>query len=143
MKPTTVSFPRSIACFITPHGLGHAARTAAILTALQKRDPGLRLEMFTMAPPSFFLSSGCRQATFHTERTDIGFAQKSALLEDVPETQRLLDDFLPFRASLVDRLSETVRQARCVAVLSAAEPVLSKPPSFMSRRTGMTQSALP
>jgi len=36
-----------IACFISPHGYGHAARAAAVMEALHLLDPGKEFEIFT------------------------------------------------------------------------------------------------
>jgi UDP:flavonoid glycosyltransferase YjiC (YdhE family) len=115
--------PERLACFVSPHGLGHAARTAAILTALQRRLPDLGADLFTLAPADFFHASGCRNLTVHRESTDIGFVQKSALVEDIPETARCLDAFLPFRADLIDRLAATVRHSGCRAVMCDIAPL--------------------
>lgn len=119
---TDSSSPR-IACFITPHGLGHAARAAAVLAAIQKRRPDIGLELFTTAGSDFFTASGCRNVTVHHESLDIGFAQRSALVEDLPETVRRLDAFLPFHNDLVDRLATTVRHARCMALICDIAPL--------------------
>ena len=120
MKPAS---PQSLACFVSPHGLGHAARVAALLTALQRRRPGLGIELFTLAPADFFVASGCRNLHVHREITDIGFVQKSALVEDIPETARRLDAFLPFESALVARLAATLRDRLCAAVLCDIAPL--------------------
>lgn len=114
---------RRIACFVSPHGLGHAARAAAVLSALQELEPTLGIELFTTAPLTFFESSGCRNITLHPIRTDIGFAQQSALVEDVPETIRQLNGFLPFNPAQIASLAETVRAAGCAAVLCDIAPM--------------------
>lgn len=119
----TPSITRKVACFISPHGLGHAARTAAVLAALQRREAGLGIECFSVAPAEFFSESGCHDLTLHNERVDIGFAQKSALVEDIPETVRQLDAFLPFPSDLVDRLAATVSRAGCVAAICDISPL--------------------
>ena len=112
-----------IACFISPHGLGHAARAAAVLSALQQGEPTLGIELFTTAPLAFFESSACLNITLHPLRTDIGFSQKSALVEDVPETIRQLNGFLPFDPTQVASLAETVRAAGCAVVLCDIAPL--------------------
>ena len=117
------SSQRNIACFISPHGLGHAARAAAVLSALQQREPGIKLHLFTTAPARFFEASGCRNKYFHDEQTDVGFAQTSAFVSDLPETVRRLDAFLPFRPELVGRLSAIVRRSGCGLVLCDIAPL--------------------
>lgn len=76
-----------------------------------------------MAPIDFFIASGCRNLRIHRETTDIGFVQKSALVEDIPETARRLDAFLPFQSELVARLATTVRDRRCAAALCDIAPL--------------------
>ena len=113
----------ALACFVTPHGLGHAARAAAVLAALQKREPALRVELFTMVPPAFFESSGCRNLTAHAVRTDIGFVQRGPFVSDMEATIEALDAFLPFDAALVERLAARIREAGCGAVLCDIAPL--------------------
>lgn len=48
---------RCIAYFVSPHGFGHAARSCAIMSALQAREPGIGLEIFTTVPRWFFAES--------------------------------------------------------------------------------------
>lgn len=114
---------RNVACFISPHGLGHAARAAAVLAALQRREPDIGLHLFTTAPPRFFEASGCRNKVFHDEQTDVGFAQKSAFVADLPETVRLLDGFYPLDPARIATLAETVRRARCGLVVCDIAPL--------------------
>lgn len=113
----------AIACFVTPHGFGHAARAAAVLAALQDRMPELRVECLTVVPPAFYESSGCGHLTVHAIRTDIGFVQQNALISDMDATIRALDAFLPFDADLVATLAGSLRQAGCRAVLCDISPL--------------------
>ncbi len=113
----------AIACFVSPHGLGHAARAAAVLAALQERCPDLRLECLTTAPAAFFAASGCRHLAVHSVRTDIGFVQQSALVSDVAATVEALDAFLPFDASLLASLAGQIQRAGCRAVLCDIAPL--------------------
>ncbi|HYQ61402.1 MAG TPA: hypothetical protein VEP29_10130, partial [Desulfatiglandales bacterium] len=43
-----------IACFISPHGYGHAARATAVMEALHHLDPEKEFEIFTEVPEWFF-----------------------------------------------------------------------------------------
>lgn len=114
---------RNIACFISPHGLGHATRAAAVLAALQECEPGAKLHLFTTAPPSLFEASGCRNKFFHDEPTDVGFAQTSAFVSDLPETIRRLDAFLPFDPAHVKERAATIVRAGCGLVLCDIAPL--------------------
>lgn len=112
-----------IACFISPHGLGHAAREAAIVSALQDLVPGVEPVLFTTASPFFFEASGCRHVTRHPFHADLGFVQKSALVEDLPATVSALDGFLPFDPGQVATLADTLRRERCRFVLCDIAPL--------------------
>ena len=46
-----------IACFISPHGYGHAARAAAVMEAFHYLDPEKEFEIFTSVPEWFFRHS--------------------------------------------------------------------------------------
>ena len=91
--------PLRLACFVTPHGFGHAARACAVLAALGKRRP-LAVELFTAVPRWFFADSLSVPFSYHEVRTDVGLAQHDALDEDLEATVRALDAFLPFDPAL-------------------------------------------
>lgn len=114
---------RNVACFISPHGLGHAARSAAVLAALQRLQPGIKLHLFTTAPRKFFTESGCHNPVLHDTDTDVGFVQSSALAADLLATVERLDDFLPFHTNHLELLAEPVRRARCGLVLCDIAPL--------------------
>jgi UDP:flavonoid glycosyltransferase YjiC (YdhE family) len=114
---------KKLACFVSPHGFGHAARTVAIMTALQDRDPAIDFDVFTTVPVWFFEQSGCRNVSFHAEPVDIGFVQRTAFAQDIAETLRRLAAFVPFAPALVARLAAAVRAARCRAVLCDIAPL--------------------
>ncbi|HEV8628981.1 MAG TPA: hypothetical protein VGV61_01590 [Thermoanaerobaculia bacterium] len=111
-----------LACFVTPHGFGHAARACAVLAALAARRP-LAVELFTTVPEWFFRDSLALPFTCHAVRTDVGLAQRDALDEDLPATVRELDAFLPFDSRLVARLAATVRERGCAAALCDVAPL--------------------
>ena len=113
----------ALACFVTHHGLGHAARAAAVLAALQERCPRLRIELVTTVPAPFFELSGCHHLTVHAVRTDIGFVQHGPFVSDMEATIKALDAFLPFDAALVDRLAARIRESGCRAVLCDIAPL--------------------
>jgi hypothetical protein len=60
---------------------------------------------------------------FHSDPVDIGFAQQSALVEDMTETIRRLDAFLPFNEAQVAHLAGLVHEAGCKAVLCDIAPL--------------------
>ncbi len=95
---------------------------AAILRAVQQRAD-VRIELFTTVPAWFFEQSGCRHLKMNSVQADVGFAQRTPLHEDLPETVNRLDRWLPFKESLVADLAQHIRQARCVAVVCDISPL--------------------
>jgi len=102
-----------IACFITPHGFGHATRMTAVLEALQKRIPDLHPHLFTTVQESLFAET-LAQFSYHPLSCDIGLVQKDGLHADIPATIEQLQNFLPFDTSLVKDLAEKIKGCQLV-----------------------------
>jgi hypothetical protein len=99
---------KRIACFVSPHGFGHAARASAVIRALQKRVPRLHADIFTTVNESFFHASLAEgRYACHRCLTDIGLVQKSSIHEDLPATVERLNSFFPLRD---DGLAELAAQ---------------------------------
>lgn len=114
---------RKIAFFISPHGFGHAARACAVMEAVSEIDPSFRFEIFTSVPRWFFRESLPGPFGYHLLVTDVGMVQQGPLREDVSETVRRLDGFLPFdRADIAD-LAEFVKSLSCELVICDIAPM--------------------
>lgn len=113
----------SIAYFISPHGFGHAARAAAVMAAIHQFKPAIRFEIFTQVPQWFFADSLTAPFGYHPLLTDIGLAQQNSLLEDLPETIRRLDDFLPFEPARLQELARQLGQLKCVLAICDIAPL--------------------
>jgi hypothetical protein len=113
----------SIAYFVSPHGFGHAARASAVMAALHALRPTMRFEIFTQVAPWFFAESLPGDFGYHTLLTDIGLVQENSLHENLPETVRRLDDFLPFDPQLITRLARQVNTLGCRLVLCDIAPM--------------------
>ncbi|MGW8193353.1 MAG: hypothetical protein ACWGOX_03735 [Desulforhopalus sp.] len=111
---------KEIACFISPHGYGHATRAIAVLESLADREPNLLIHIYTTVPESLFHQT-LTGFIYHRQLTDIGLIQRSALVADIPATIRELEGFLPFRRSEVDRLAALC--CRCSLVLCDIAPL--------------------
>lgn len=107
----------SLAYFVTPHGFGHGARAAAIMEAIYQRQPDCHFEVFTQVPEWVFADSTHAPIRYHALLTDLGLAQKTPLVVDLPETVRRLATLMPFDKQLVTQLAAQVKQAGCGAVL--------------------------
>jgi hypothetical protein len=107
----------AIAYFITPHGFGHASRAAAVMAALEDRIAGVRFELFTTCPRWIFGDTLTKPFGYHAVPTDIGMVQLSPLEEDLAETSRQLDRWLPFDTGLLNALARRLRGLKCRLVI--------------------------
>ncbi len=83
----------AIAYFVTPHGFGHAARSAAVIEALGRRNPLLEFEIVTTVPDWFFSQSLSVRHRVRPLTTDVGLVQLSPTQEDAQATVRALERF--------------------------------------------------
>jgi hypothetical protein len=112
-----------VAYFISPHGLGHAARAAGVMAAVQKANPGVGFEIFTKVPPWFFQDSLDGPFRVHQLLTDIGIVQQSPFHEDLELTRQKLDAFLPFDNSLLSGLARKLETFGCDLVICDIAPM--------------------
>ena len=112
-----------IAYFVSPHGYGHASRAAGIMLALSEAMPDLRHHIFTLIPEWFFEASRVPNVIYHRQLTDIGLVQDTALIENLPETLRRLDEFMPFHPAMVDALAATLNRLDCRLVICDIAPL--------------------
>jgi hypothetical protein len=103
-----------LACFISPHGYGHATRTMALLQALRERISGLRVQLFTTVDPELFDDLEV-PFDYHQVITDVGLVQHDAFSENRAATVVKLGELLPFDASLVQS---------CAALCSGCKLIL-------------------
>ena len=120
---TSKNLPRKIAYFISPHGFGHASRSAAVMSALHAVHPTVHFEIFTLVPEWFFKQSLTAYFTYHQEKTDTGVIQKNAMIEDLDATLLDLETIYPLRSAEIDRLANIVSRAGCEAVICDIAPM--------------------
>jgi hypothetical protein len=114
---------RGIACFITPHGFGHAARAAAVVGGLHELVPDLHPHLFTTVPRWFFSESMRMDFTLHRLETDVGLVQRGPLGEDLPATVARLRVLYPPDDALVARLASRLSGLGCRLVLCDISPL--------------------
>lgn len=115
--------PLRIACFISPHGYGHAARASAVMESVHEAVPGTQFDIYTLVPRRFFEESLCGSFTYHRFLTDIGLAQKSPLKPDLPETVKRLDRLYPLDVDRLQGLAGSIRERGCGLVLCDIAPM--------------------
>ncbi len=123
----------TIACFVSPHGFGHAARACAVIEALSRSRPSLRFHIYTTVPRWFFAESLSGRFEYHPCRTDVGLVQVSPLEEDLEATVGALDH-APWRdSSLVEALARSIGRLGCGLVLADISPLGLR----VARRAGL------
>ena len=112
---------KPIACFITAHGFGHAARACAVLNAAGKLQPGLQARIFTHVPEAFFQES--LEIPFQVVSTDndVGLIQTTDFHHDTQATLDKLQAFLPFQDILLDELATLVQD--CSKIYADISPL--------------------
>lgn len=112
-----------IACFVSPHGFGHAARTSAVLSALRARLPNLHSHIYTTAPQWFFAEALGEGFSYHHHFVDVGLVQRSPLEEDLPATLEKLHSLYPPAAQSVSALMDEIGGLQVSCILSDIAPL--------------------
>jgi len=114
---------RHIAYFVSAHGFGHATRAAAVMAAVHALDPNICFDIFTAAPEFVLQDSLSGPFVTHHAITDVGLAQRTALVEDPAATLARLDDFLPFDAFLLRSWADWLGRLSCELVICDIAPL--------------------
>ena len=114
--------PDRIAYFVSSHGFGHAARSAAVMEAIHARHPATRFSLFTGVPRWFFEDSMTASFDYLPCHTDVGLVQSTPMEEDLSATLRELSNFLPLRPDAVETAAATVSRLGCGLVVSDISP---------------------
>ncbi len=85
--------PLRFAWFVSPHGFGHAARSAAIVEALGRRSKAIEVDLWTSVPEWFFAESLTVPYRYRELRCDVGLVQRSPVEEDLPASLAALAGF--------------------------------------------------
>jgi len=102
--------PFVIAYFVTPHGLGHAARACAVMEALNKRRSGIKFLIVSSVKEWFFQASLSLPFDYACETIDLGLIQKNPLEEDIPATLAELGKIYPLQNKRIQRLTGICRR---------------------------------
>lgn len=112
-----------VACFISPHGFGHAARLSAVADAVHKMKPGCRFDIFTSVPAWFFRNSMTAPFTYHSADTDIGLVQQTPFKADMTGTIEKLNASLPYDPYQLSYFSFLIRRYACELILCDISPL--------------------
>ncbi len=112
-----------LAFFVTPHGLGHAARAAALIEALAAARPDARFVILTQAPRWLFAESVSARFECLPVSVDVGLVQRDAMTEDLPATVRRLQTLVPPPDALVADLAEQLRRRGVQGVVCDIAPL--------------------
>ncbi|MGE0640430.1 MAG: hypothetical protein AB7G12_12265 [Thermoanaerobaculia bacterium] len=115
--------PLRVAAFVSPHGFGHAARSAAILAALAALRPGIEIEIRTSVPRWFFEESLGFPFRYQELVCDVGLVQRSPVAEDLPATVAALERFWEGEEARVARLAAELAAAGVGLVLCDIAPL--------------------
>lgn len=95
---------KEIACFVSPHGFGHATRTIAVIESLQRYHHDIHVHFFTTVP-EFLFEQTLTNFSYHPVLVDVGLVQRTALDSDIHATIKQLDRLLPFSKSFIEKLA--------------------------------------
>ena len=113
-----------IACFISSHGYGHATRCLAILDALSQKFQPLEISIFSSLPNSFLVQNlNSSKFTSHNTKTDIGLIQKTPFEHDLTQTVLEWDQFLNFKSSENQKITESVKEINPDFILCDISPL--------------------
>ncbi|RJP80081.1 MAG: hypothetical protein C4522_08485 [Desulfobacteraceae bacterium] len=118
----TTSGPR-IACFVSSHGFGHAARASAIMEAVTDKNPSTGFDIFTTTPEWFFQESLSQTFSYHFVQTDVGLAQTTPFHTDLILTMEQLNRFYPFQDRLVSGLVRRLKDNEITMVICDISPL--------------------
>ena len=112
-----------IAYFITSHGFGHAARSSAVMDAVNTIDPSVSFDIFTTVPRWFFEDSVSGHFTYHEFQTGVGLIQQTPFSHDLNQTIEKLDQLIPFDLSLIGDAANLLKRRACQLVVCDIAPI--------------------
>jgi hypothetical protein len=114
---------RHVAYFVSAHGFGHATRACSVMAAGHALDANVCFDIFSAAPEFVFRDSLTGPFVYHQAIADIGLAQQSALVEDLPTTLARLNEFLPFDPFFVRTWADWLERLECELVVCDIAPL--------------------
>ena len=103
--------------YITPHGLGHAARTCDVLWAFRTLYPEVPVTVVSRLP-NWFLTSRKLEVKERVAAFDVGIVQRDAVEMDIPATLVKLRDLMADWDALVRSEAEWLNSQKARLVVS-------------------------
>jgi UDP:flavonoid glycosyltransferase YjiC (YdhE family) len=123
LSSDTLNHYHKISYFISSHGFGHAARSSAVIQAVQNLDHQAYFEIFTQTPYWFFEESIKSPFNYTPVQTDVGLIQTAPMIQDLNATLVALSAFLKFDKEKVSRLASSLLKSGCSLVVSDISPL--------------------
>jgi L-arabinokinase len=100
---------RTLLCYVSGHGFGHAVRVMEVLRALRARQPDLAVALRTPVPRWFFELGLGEPFAYGTCRLDVGAVQRDGLSLDVEATLAAYAEIVTCRETLIAQEVTDVR----------------------------------
>ena len=113
----------NIACFISPHGFGHAARMCALIESLKHVCPTLKFHICTTVPKWFFDESLSFKYDYHKIQTDVGLVQIDPINIDHQLSIAELKSFYPLKDVQVHNASTLLKRINASMCLCDISPL--------------------
>lgn len=119
------SGPLNVACFATSHGFGHATRAVAVLQALTRINPRLKVNVFSTLPDWFWNENLSPEIAYRAHRleTDVGLVQKTPFEHDLHQTIARLGSFLAFDDEGLENVRNVLRKSETDLILCDVSPL--------------------
>ena len=119
------SGPLNVACFATSHGFGHATRAVAVLQAIARINPGLKVNVFSTLPEWFWTENLSPKIPYRAHRleTDVGLVQKNPFEHDLAQTVSRLGSFLAFEDEDLENARNILRKSKTDLILCDVSPL--------------------
>ncbi len=119
------SGPLNVACFATSHGFGHATRAVAVLQAIARINPGLKVNVFSTLPEWFWTENLSPKIPYRAHRleTDVGLVQKTPFEHDLAQTIARLGSFLSFEDEDLENARNILRKSKTDLILCDVSPL--------------------
>lgn len=108
----------TLACYISGHGLGHAARTIEVLRRLRARRPDLEFVLRTPVERGFFDFNLGGEFCYGIARLDVGAVQSDSLSVDMEASLRSYSEILRDKELLVEAEVNALAPLQPVALLA-------------------------